>query len=245
MIETILKKFGLSDKEIKTYLCLLKIGSASGRTISNQTGINRTTTNNVLNKLSDFGIISSVEKTKRKHYSAESPEHLLHALKIKEQGLKSVQEDIKSILPELKSLYEKSESKPKAKYFEGDTGLRGVLENVLESIKNSPEKKYYVYSSSSIRETLHRVFPNWNDERLKNKISVQTISIGKGGSLHGMDERKWLSEDIGAPTYTIIYANKIAHISLNEYNDPIGVVIEDKNTYKTQTMIFEALWKKI
>jgi len=63
--------------------------------------------------------------------------------------------------------------------------------------------------------------------------------------LHGLDERKWISKKEGAPTYTMIYAGKIALISLDENGEPIGVVVEDKNTYKTQVMIFQTIWEKL
>jgi len=245
MIETILKKFGLNDKEIAIYLALLKLGSAPVRTVAIQANINRTTTHDILNKLIDEGLVSFVDKTKHRYFTSEPPEHLLHALKIREQNINRLEQDIKEILPELKSLYEKSESKPKAKYFEGDTGLRAILEDVLTSVSRKTDKKYYVYSSSAIRNTLYNVFPKWNDERIKREICVESISIGPGGELHGLDERKWISKKEGAPTYTMIYAGKIALISLDENGEPIGVVVEDKNTYKTQVMIFQTIWEKL
>jgi HTH-type transcriptional regulator, sugar sensing transcriptional regulator len=245
MIETVLKKFGLNDKEISIYLSLLKLGSAPVRAVALQAEINRTTTHDILNKLIDEGLVSFVDKTKHRYFTAESPEHFLHSLKIREQNINRLEQDIKEILPELKSLYEKSESKPKAKYFEGNTGLRAIMEDVLISVGRSSNKQYYVYSSSSIRDTLYNVFPEWNKERIKKNISVQSISIGPGGKLHGMDERKWISKKEDAPTYTMIYAGKLALISLDETGDPIGVVVEDMNTYKTQAMIFKELWVKI
>jgi len=245
MIETTLKKFGLSDKETKIYLSLLKLGSSPIRQIATNSEINRTTTHEILAKLIDIGLANFVDKTKHRYYAAEPPENILHAIKIKEQKLRGIEEDVREILPELKSLYEKSESKPKAKYFEGDTGLRGVLEDVLSSVEKTQEKRYFVYSSILIRDILHRVFPNWNEERINRKISVQTISIGKGGELHGLDQRKWLPNNETAPTYTIIYAGKIAHISINSNKEPIGMVLADKNTYKTQAIIFKSLWSKL
>lgn len=244
-IQAVLKNFGLNEKEIAVYLALLKLGSAPVRRIAEQAEINRTTVHDILNKLIDQGLVSFVDKEKHRYFTSEPPEHLLHSLKVRQQKIKGVEDDIKDILPELKSLYEKSESRPKAKYFEGDTGLRAVMEDVISSVSRRKDRRYYVYSSSAIRDTVHRVFPDWNQERIKHKISVQTISIGPGGVLHGMDERKWISKYEGSPTYTMIYAGKTALISLNNNKEPIGVVVEDENTYKTNEMIFNALWEKL
>jgi len=245
MVEKTLTKFGLNDKETRVYLALLKLGSAPVRNIAIEADINRTTTHEILHKLIDEGLVSFVDKSKHRYFSAESPEYLLTAITTKRNRLDRVQKDIESILPELKSLYEKSESKPKAKYFEGETGLHGVLEDVIKSTASTEDRQYYSYSSSTIREVLHKIFPNYNEERITKKIQVKTISIGPGGELHGLDERKWLTREAGSPTYTMLYAGKVALISLDDHKEPTGVVIEDRNTYRTQVMIFQALWNKL
>lgn len=245
MLEATLKKFGLNEKEVRVYLNLLRLGSAPVRKIAEESDLNRTTTHDILNKLITEGLVSFVDKTKHRYFTAEPPEHLITALKLRRNRIEQTVEDINKILPELKSLYEKSESRPKAKYFEGEVGLRTILQDVLDTVSRTAERRYYVFSSSAIRDTVHRVFPDYNQERVRLKVSVQSISIGPGGTLHGLDERKWLSKEIGSPTYTLLYAGKVALVSLDEKNQPLGVVIEDNNTYQTQVMIFKAMWQKL
>ena len=47
-------------------------------------------------------------------------------------------------------------------------------------------------------------------------------------------------------TYEIIYGgNKVAHISLDNAENPVGVVIENQEIYYTQKLIFEYNWKKL
>lgn len=245
MIELSLKKIGLTEKDIRVYLALLKLGSAPVRKIAGEVGLNHTTVHDCLGKLTGEGLVSFVDKIKHRYFTAEPPERLLTAVRTKRDQLDQLRDDIQKIIPELKSLYEKSVSKPKAKYFEGDVGLRAILQDVLETVSHNHDKRYYAYSSSTIRDALHRVFPNYNEERKQAGVSVRVISIGPGGELHGLDERKWLSREEGAPTYTLIYSGKIALVSLNDKKEPLGVVLEDKNTYQTQVMIFNALWEKL
>ncbi|MEK7125607.1 MAG: helix-turn-helix domain-containing protein [Patescibacteria group bacterium] len=245
MIEAVLKKFGLSEKAITIYLSLLKLGSAPVRKIANEAGLNRTTTHDILNELISQGLASFVDKTKHRYFTAEGPEHLLTALKIRKNQIEQTEQDVAKILPELKSLFEKSPSKPKAKYFEGQVGLRAILQDVLDTVSRTAERNYCVYSSSAIRDVVHNVFPNYNNERKRLKISVQSISIGPGGSLHGLDERKWLSKEEGSPTYTLLYADKVALIALDDKHSPMGVILEDKNSFQTQMMIFNSLWQKL
>lgn len=245
MIEATLKKFGLSEKAIKVYLSLLKLGSAPVRKIADQAGLNRTTTHDILNELIGEGLASFVDKAKHRYFTAEPPEHILTALKIRKSQIEQTEQDVAKILPELKSLFEKSASKPKAKYFEGEVGLRSILQDVLDTVSRTADRSYCVYSSSAVRDIVHGVFPNYNAERQRLKISVRSISIGPGGSLHGLDERKWLSKEAGSPTYTLLYAGKVALVSLDDKKQPLGVVLEDRNSYQTQIMIFQSLWSKL
>ena len=60
-----------------------------------------------------------------------------------------------------------------------------------------------------------------------------------------MDERKWISKSEGSPTYIIIYNKKVALISLDKSNNPIGMIIADQGIFQTQKMIFEYIWQTL
>ena len=64
-----------------------------------------------------------------------------------------------------------------------------------------------------------------------------------GGELAGLDERKWLSEEESSPTYILIYSGKVAMVSLDATQNPVGVIVENDGLYQTQRMVFERLWK--
>jgi hypothetical protein len=127
------------------------------------------------------------------------------------------------------------------KYYEGNNGIKTILQDVIEScLKN--DKKYYVYSAAEIKKYLYDAYKNFTNDRIKAGISVETISIGAGGETHGLDERKWLTKETSAPTYTLIYNGKVAMISVDQDNRPLGVIIEDKNIYETQKLLFKFNW---
>lgn len=260
-IDSLLKNFGLNEKETAVYLALIELGPSPVRLLAAKSGVNRGTTYDILKSLIHSGLVSYYNKQSHQYFSAESPEKLLSALDDKQQHIKSLQKEIQASLPELKSLYEKQGGKPAVKLFEGVKGIKSILEDVLETVGREKNKSYYVYSSASLRKNVYNAMPKFSELRIAKKIAVKTIALGEGGQLVGMDERKWLvTEDqkdqidqinrIGKKTtlratYEIIYAGKVAHISLDDTANPVGVVIQNQAIFETQKVIFESLWEKL
>lgn len=263
-IQIVLKNFGLSEKEIAVYLALIELGSSSVRTISQKAKINRGTTYDILKSLINLGIISYYNKESKQYFIAEQPERLLAVIDKKQEELKEVKENIEESLPLFKTIFEKQGGKPVVKLYEGLIGIRHILEDVLKSMDRVKDKTYYVYSSSTVRKNVHQAMRDFSNKRIRRRIKVKTIALGEGGDTVGLDERKWmqLPKEKGLPasgsakgdqgqeavrsTYEIIYGgNKVAHISLDNAENPVGVVIENQEIYHTQKLIFEYNWKKL
>ncbi len=246
-IHTILKNFGLSEKEISIYTTLMTLGPSPVRLIAEKSGINRGTSYDILKSLMELGLVSYVNKQSHQYFAVESPEKLLHALDAKQQNIEQVKKDIEAHLPELKLVFDRQGGKPQVKLYEGLKGIKQILEDVINSSSKQREKIYYVFSSASVRKDVYDAMPDFSDKRIAKKIKVRTIAMGQGGQLVGLDERKWLVEhgNAGSATYEIIYAGKVAHVSLDEAGQPIGVIIENEPMYETQRVIFNSLWEKI
>lgn len=240
MNEKILQKIGLSDKEIKIYLSSLRLGPSSVRRIADDSGINRGTTYDILKSLMELGLVSYFHQDKKQYFIAEDPSRLKEAINKKKSELESVANEVDEIIPQLKSIHDNAHEKPVVKYYEGDEGVKSILEDVLSS-----GQEYYAYSSSTIKKYLYEVYPKFSEERIKQGVNVKVISIGPGGETRGLDSRKWLTKKESAPTYTLIYGGKVAMISVDSNEKPIGVLIEDENIYQTQKMIFEFTWSKL
>ncbi len=244
-IQTILKNFGFSDKEILVYLALIELGPSPVRLIAQKSKVNRGTAYDILKALQKQGLVSFYDTQSKQHFVAEPPEKLLLAVKDKQEDLEAVKEQIKNSLPELKTIFEKQGGNPIVKSYEGSKGIRFILEDVISTTKASGEKTYYAYSSSDVKNELYKDYKDFNKDRLKAKISNKVIAFGKGGELVGLDERKWMNAEHGTPTYILIYPEKVAMISLASSGQPVGVIIEDAGLYQTQKMIFEFNWKTL
>ncbi len=244
-ISLTLRKFGLNEKEIKIYLFLLENGPSPVRVIAKLTNINRGTTYDILKSLMSNDLISYYHKQTHQYFAVEDPEKLVKVLERKKVELNQVGDQLTNIIPELKSLYNKVGEKPVVKFYEGYKGVKFVLQDVLEKIDRLKDKEYYAFSSADIKNYLYKAFPDYNEQRIKKKIRVKTISLGAGGSLTGLDARKWLSQTHGSPSYVIIYGERVAMFSTTSNKQPIALIMEDKALAATQKMIFEFIWSKL
>lgn len=250
-IQIVLKNFGFSEKEIAVYLALIELGASSVRTIAEKAKVNRGTTYDILKSLINMGIVSYYNRESKQYFIAERPETLLAVINKKQEDLAEVKADIEESLPLFKTLFENQGGKPSVKLYEGLIGIRHILEDVLDSMDEVKEKTYYVYSSATVRKNVLLAMKDYSNKRIRRKIKVKTIALGEGGKLVGFDERKWMQlpnakgKDVLRPTYQIIYNGKVAYISLDNADNPVGIVIENEEIYQTQKLIFGYNWKKL
>lgn len=245
-IEDLLTKLGFNKKEIAVYLALLSLGPSPVRKIASEANVNRGTTYDALKSFQKEGLVSYYHKEKHQYFVAEDPLVLNDLLKKRKEMLQELEISFKGFIPQLRSLYSEIEERPVVKYYEGPTGIRTILQDVLDSTEALPKKEYVVYSSSNIRPYLYeRAYPNFTEERIKRKIFVKVIAIGAGGKEAGYDERRWLTKKGGAPTYTIIYAGKVAMISVRKDGIARGVIIEDQYLFETQKLLFDWIWSAL
>lgn len=246
-IVQILKKLGFDERDIRVYLILLSLGPSPVRKIAQATGINRGTTYDILKHLIKDGLVVYHHKERHQHFFAEDPSRLERHLEGRLEEMRLLKDKIKLVVPELQSMYNRGGGKPVARYYEGFSGIKTVLQDVLSTMGKikEKEKEYYAYSSANVRDILHKSFPSFSRERVKLGIRVKVIALGEGGEQHPLSERKWLTKDGASPSYTILYGPKTAHLGVDSVSTPLGVVVDDKNITRTHQMIFEHLWSTL
>lgn len=242
---SLLKKLGFSDKSATVYMTLLRLGPASVRQLAEESGLNRGSVYDVLKWLQEQGLVNFYHQDTRQYFVAEEPSRLEQLLERRSGELQQLQQQLQKFVPELASLYDREGKRPVARYYQGRVGLRGILEDVLQTVTSLPDKIYRIYSAVRIREFLYEGFPDFSEQRVKRDIRVRVIAMGEGGILRGLDERKWISTADESHTYIIIYAGKTAYISLDAARQPIGVVIDNEGVAQTQKIIFDHLWKNL
>ena len=88
IISQTLLNLGLNKNEIKIYLNLLQIGTASASVLGQRTSITRSTAQYACQRLTTRGLFHKIEKNGTFLYTAESPEKLLILLQNEHDQLK-------------------------------------------------------------------------------------------------------------------------------------------------------------
>lgn len=247
MNKSILTGLGFNPKETQVYQFLLKSGQASIRQVAAGTDINRGTVYEALKKLSARGLVSRSRHRNQEHFQVQDPKMLEVLVAEETRRAEELKNQLDQQLPEMLAMYAADANRPTAKIYEGNSGIRFVMEDLLAAMGKMKERErlYRVYSAANIRNHLYAHFKTFNAERVKLGIRVKAIALGEGGELYGLDERRWLTTNQGAPAYIIIYGYKLAVISLSGAGLPIAVLLEDRGVAETQKLIFDALWGKL
>ncbi|MEK7620197.1 MAG: helix-turn-helix domain-containing protein [Patescibacteria group bacterium] len=238
-----LELLGLKPKDMTVYTHLLKLGTAPLRKLAQETNLNRGTTYDALKRLIDVGLVSHMDAKTHRYFTAEDPQKLTGLAVRREVAIQEAQLKLKDVVPQFQELLGSSSHRPSVRYYEGEGGVRDILADVLKTSEKSKDKLFRIYSSEGIRDLIAHAWPGFIKLRVRHHVRVKTISIGAGGSTHGLDERKWLTQTNKAPSYIFIYLGKTAFVSLDERRQLFGVIIEDDAIAATQEMIFDALWK--
>jgi HTH-type transcriptional regulator, sugar sensing transcriptional regulator len=242
---TLLMSLGVSRNEAQTYIALLTMESVSIRKVADATGINRGTTYEAIKSLVSQGLVSVRTTGKREYYTAESPEKIYDIIRDKRRDLLDVSNTAKDIIPNLLAEKATSAGRPLVRYYQDDEGVVTILKDVLQTCRKLPKTEYHAYSSSYVSQYLYRKFPAFTERRIAEGILVKVIAVGSGGEIAAVSERKWLANPPieRVSSYTLIYGNKMAVISISKDETPYGVVIEDSGVANMQRLLFDQLWQ--
>ena len=242
MIETTLHELGLSEREIKVFLEIVKAAEISATELSRRTKLHRPTVYDIISSLISKGLITQVVKEKKKSFQPVDFTKFLSKLKEKEQLAYLAVE-------ELNKLHKPQKGKYKVEVFEGTEGLKSYIDHILTLLKNSELKDYLVLGStlnstrniklfllsrlkdsmSSIKNVDFRII--WNHETLDDELKKSLSPIAKS---------KMFPKDTEMKCTTVVFNEYIALFF--DADKSIIILIKSKdvaNTYRNQ---FNFLW---
>ena len=238
-LEKVLKDYGLGEKQAKIYLACLELGSASVQKISRKAGLARSTCYEILESLNMLGLVSKFQKKKVVNFNAESPRKLILLGQAK-TGL------LEQALPQFDALYGEARVRPVVRFYEGKTGMKLILEEILE---DNPKEILTFGSAEDLFATLED-FPEFVRKRIKKKILARVILRDSETAR----ERKQLGPKelrevrFIPPTYNyhgsvFIWGKKIAMFAYQ--SDLVALVIESEELSRTQRTMFDIIWEQL
>lgn len=229
----IFEKLGLVKSEIEIYLMLLKIGPSTATKISEKTGLNRSHIYDSLKKLIDKGLISTYETNNIQYFNPTPPETIL-------DYIKDMEKEVKGIIPELKNLKETERPNTKVQLFQGKSGLKAVLQDIIHT-----KKDYIVFGEEGQFE---EIFPFYIEQFLRDikNFGIKERLLSKEQMKNKIMTTKntqirYLKNQFFSPATTVVYGYKVA---IFIWTEPYNVtLVEDKEVADSYRAYFEALWK--
>lgn len=253
-ISMLLEAYGLDKKEIKLYLTLVEKDELNAYILAKKTGIHRSTTYAVIERLILKGFINRIQKGKKTFYSALEIGQIITKIKSKETILLS-------LIPELEKIREEGVSK--VRVLESKESQKQFDFNLFNQIKEETIKEIYIISGGpsgflnmerkpsedlSSQIFLEGLLKEIKKKKLHKKIIIKGIWNNKFKDSEilkiflTLGENRFLDK---LPTLatTVIFGDTLAYLfTMNE--TPQVIEIQNKLIAEENKAYFSYLWKQ-
>jgi len=234
MNKDILEKAGLSPNEVKCYLALLEIGSSSANEVSRKSGVHRVSVYDALRGLREKGLISQIMKARTLLFEPGNPERIYSIIEDREKELIQA----KNLIPDLLLRFNSEKEKQEVQSFKGLAGVKTVLSEILKSKTEVLD----FGAEHKIKGFLPYDYKKWDNERVRRRIKMRIVAnIKIKPTKLRLTEIKYVPSEFTSSVSTYIFNGKVALIMWVE--NPLAIVIEQKEVYSSYKNYFEYLWK--
>ncbi len=224
---------GLSEKEANVYLVCLKKGEATANRISELSGLPRSTTYDILEKLKNLGLISTCIKESKTYFISNPPESLNAMLAEKNDILAK-------ILPDLKKMQNQIGDKPYAEVFQGKNAILKIFDEILSNSKNLK----VIGSIGNALEKIGYHPEKFRTRRIENKIKIKQILEVSNESRKILQDKytevKFL-ESLKDSKEAIFLFDDFAYHIIFQY-EISAIKIKSKDHANSMILIFNDLW---
>ena len=237
-----LEKLGLNKNEAKVYFGLIQKSQATAAELVKSLGVHRNIVYDNLEKLIEKGLVKYIVDGSKKKFIAENPTSIVEFLNNEENKIKKKIEIANNFIPEINKILASKKEGQEAYIFRGINGIKKIILEVLSS-----EEFWVIGVSNASVEILGEMFwKNFNINRETRKIKENLLFNHDFKNIVNIKPSKFsinktLPEELTQVTEILIFNNKAA-ITVYSKN-PIGIVIEDEDVFRTFKQQFEFLWK--
>ena len=229
-----LQELGLPKNESIVYMELLVSGESSANELAKNVNFDRTLCYQLLNKLTDKGLVHSYIKQKKKVFSLTDEKDLLLSIKQKEQ----IAEELLDTLAQLKQ--KTVHEQQNLLVYQGKQGVSAVLNELLKS------KEVYIFGGVAKAFSKNNIpsciVKKINDMHIKGKAIISDMKSYCNSGLNLKDMHIRELKGMNNLVTTIIYRSKVGiHILADT---PIVIFIDSKSVSKSYIEHFNNLWKQ-
>ena len=248
-LETLLKEFGLTEAEAKTYRALADFNELSGTELAEKSGLKRTLVYHTVRRLIELGLASEFDKNKILYFRATNPENLDILLKSHQQKLEQMVRSLENISPILSQRYSIKGERPLIDVYTGLRGLEKIYDLILKEAdellifasplaRKNPEVDALIRKQIKLQEEKNiKVRSLVKDSKPNQENPVFSVTAGTSIKLRFIPEDEFMS-----PTQVFIWKDSLALNTAG--NEMISTIIRNSAISETFRIIFDALWKR-
>ncbi|MFA5131512.1 MAG: helix-turn-helix domain-containing protein [Patescibacteria group bacterium] len=249
MNEKILISLGLSGVQAEVFSCLLQNGPQKASDIAKLTKRPRGVAYKGLEELISLGLANKKEaKAGIAVFAAEHPSNLEKVIEQKEKDLAKTKSAFASSLPDLISTFNLVSNKPGVRFYEGEEGIKKSLEDTL----NCQDIIYTFADIEAVEKNVKEINDAYAKKRekaqIKKRVIVADTPFNRSylKNYNGtITEFRFLPKDFYSFNSGVqIYENKVSYQVISAENK-MAIIIEDKNIYQMNKLLFEFIWEKL
>jgi len=229
-------ELGFSTNEAKVYLALVKLGSGTTSDITKESGVHRVNTYEIIDKLVNKGLVSSLKKATKTIYSVGDPKNILRFIEQKE-------EIAKQLVPELSGLYNIKRRQEEVFYF---TEPEGIITAYYMMLDEKVPVMYGLGVTGLLRKALRHRHERFNADRIAAGVKCkglyyESVRAEKEKIKEKLFEIRYLPDSFKTPA-TVDIAGNVVCILLAA-DPPRVIVIRNKQIAEAYKNYFDFMWK--
>lgn len=242
-----LQNLGLTIGESKVYLALLELGSSTSGDIIRQSKVSSSKIYDILDRLSNKGLVSTYIVKNIKHFTPKSPERLRDYLHVREAEIISQKKEAEKVISNLTTLFTAPIQEDHAEILKGTKGIKTFLETFLDQL----DKKHTMYIMGANKESIELMgnyFSEWHQRRVAKNIMCYATYLpdandrAKIRSKTPLTKTRILPENMKAPAFFVIGAD-IAGIFIFG-GTPLVISIRNQQVADSFEAYFKLTWDK-
>ena len=254
-ITRILQGLDLSEKEVKVFISLVRLGIAPVSAIALDSGITRTHVYDILGRLQQHALVTETQERGVKKYEAITHAGLIAYITRRKKKLEKLRDNLERAASDYNALRVGAGQKTKVRFFDGPEGIKNIYAEIRSDL--SKNKEEHELTTIFSPELVEKVLPGWMEQE-------EYIDVGSNMSKRGIlycsplsekliekmkysknkhEYKKWPESYGTFPTDTICWGNKITYIDLVDY--PSGIIIENASAANSFRIWFNFMWDKL